>query len=404
MDLFDKIGSFQRAKELQAAGLYPYFRPIQSATGPEVIIDGRKVIMIGSNNYLGLTQHPKVLDAAVRAVEKYGSGCTGSRFLNGTIELHQELEERLARFTGKGAALLFSTGFQTNLGVISSIVGKDDIILSDRGNHASIVDGCRLSFGKTLKYRHNDMDELEGLLQQHGGKRGVLIVTDGVFSMEGDLADLPRIVELKKKYGARLMVDDAHGVGVMGENGRGTAEHFGVQDEVDLLMGTFSKSFASLGGFIAGDADVLHYIQHTSRELIFSASMPPSAVAVALAALDIIEGEPERRATLWRNVRKMKDAFVGLGLEIGGTESSVIPFVVGDDLKVFQVWRVLFEAGVFTNPVVAPAVEPGCGLLRTSYMATHTVEILDRVIEIVSRVGREAGLVKPEPAKAPLAR
>lgn len=404
MDLFDKVGSFHRAKELQAAGLYPYFRPIQSATGPEVIIDGRKVIMIGSNNYLGLTQHPKVKEAAIRAVEKYGSGCTGSRFLNGTIELHQELEERLARFTGKEAALLFSTGFQTNLGVLSSIVGKDDLILSDRGNHASIVDGCRLSFGKTLKYRHNDMDELERLLQQHAGRRGILIVTDGVFSMEGDLADLPRIVELKRKYGARLMIDDAHGIGVMGKNGRGTAEHYGVEDDVDLLMGTFSKSFASLGGFIAGAADVLHYIQHTSRELIFSASMPPAAVAVALAALDIIETEPERRATLWRNVRKMKEAFLGLGLDIGNTESSVIPFIVGDDLKVFQTWRMLFDAGVFTNPVVAPAVEPGCGLLRTSYMATHTVEILDRVIEIVSRVARESGLIKPKPAKAPVAR
>ncbi len=403
MDLFAKVPTFTRAKDLQAAGLYPYFLPIQSATGPEVTIDGRQVIMVGSNNYLGLTQHPKVKEAAIRAVEKYGSGCTGSRFLNGTIDLHQELEGRLARFAHKEATVLFSTGFQTNLGVISSIVGKDDIILSDRGNHASIVDGCRLSFGKTLKYRHGDMEDLEGLLQQVSGKAGVLIVTDGVFSMEGDLAELPRIVELKKKYGARLMVDDAHGIGVMGANGRGTAEHFGVEEDVDLIMGTFSKSFASLGGYIGGRADVIHYIQHTARELIFSASMPPSAVAVALAALDIIETEPERRATLWRNVRKMKKAFLDLGLDIGSTASSVIPFVVGDDLKVFHVWRSLFESGVFTNPVVAPAVEPGQGLLRTSYMATHTEEILDRVIEIVRRVGNEMALFRTERAKAPAA-
>jgi len=393
LSLFDKCGRFTRAREVQAAGIYPYFQPISATTANRVTIEGRELVMAGSNNYLGLTDHPRVKEAANDAVNRFGSGCTGSRFLNGTLDLHVDLEERLARFADKEAALTMSTGFQTNLGTISTLVAREDVILCDRENHASIIDGCRLSFGNMRKYRHNDMDELEGLLQREPPDRGKLIIVDGVFSMRGDLANIPRIVELAREYGANVIVDDAHGVGVMGEHGRGTAEHYGLNDEVDLVIGTFSKSFASLGGFVAGPEEVIHYIKHHARALIFSASITPASAAAALAALDVIEAEPERRARLWEVVAKMKTAFDSMGFDTDASDSPVIPLRVGSDIDTFRFWRALFDNGVFTNPVISPAVPPGEGLIRTSYMATHTDEDLDRVIEVVGNVGREFGLI-----------
>ncbi len=394
MDLFDKCKSFTRAREAMAAGYYPYFQPIESGAANEVVIRGKKVIMIGSNNYMGLTQDPRVKEAAVKAVQKYGSGCTGSRYLNGTLDIHVELEERLAAFMKREAALVFSTGMQTNLGTISAIAGKDDLIFGDRDNHASIVDACRLSFAKLVKFRHNDMNDLERLLERfkdHAG--GKLIVVDGVFSMGGDIVNLPRLVELARKYGARVMVDDAHSTGVLGANGRGTGEHFGLEDKVDIVMSTFSKSFASIGGFIAADEDVIHYIKHMARSFIFSASPPPAAVATVLACLDIIINEPERREKLWANVRKMKNGFQELGFNTGNSETPIIPIIIGDDMKTFLLWKRLFEDGVFTNPVVSPAVPPGMSLLRTSYMATHTDEELDIVLEKFKVHGKALGII-----------
>ncbi|MDZ7261527.1 MAG: aminotransferase class I/II-fold pyridoxal phosphate-dependent enzyme [candidate division KSB1 bacterium] len=393
MDLFDKCKSFTRAREAMAQGYYPYFKAIQSGASEEVIIDGRKLIMIGSNNYLGLTQDPRVKEAAIKAVKEFGSGCTGSRFLNGTLSLHEELEAKLAEFTQREAALVFSTGFQTNLGTIATLVGKDDIIIADRANHASIVDGCRLSFGKTIKFKHNDMNDLERVLKANQNSGGKLIVTDGVFSMEGDIINLPEVVRLAKKYGARVMVDDAHAIGVLGKHGRGTAEHFGLEDQVDIVMGTFSKSFASIGGFIAGDENVIHYIKHHSRALIFSASMPPAAVATVIAAVDILQKEPERLDRLWANVRKMKQGFDELGFDTGRSQSPIIPIIIGDDERTFYFWKLLFDNGIFANPAISPAVEPGRSLIRTSYMATHTPEILDRVLETFAKLGKQFGLI-----------
>lgn len=394
MDLFDKCKSFTRAREAMAAGYYPYFQPIESGAANEVVIKGKKVIMIGSNNYMGLTQDPRVKEAAIKAVQKYGSGCTGSRYLNGTLDIHVELEERLATFMKREAALVFSTGMQTNLGTVSAIAGKDDIIFGDRENHASIVDACRLSFARLVKFRHNDMDDLERLLERfkdHPG--GKLIVVDGVFSMGGDIVNLPRLVELARRYGARVMVDDAHSTGVLGANGRGTGEHFGREDQVHIVMSTFSKSFASIGGFIAADEDVIHYIKHVARSFIFSASPPPAAVATVLACLDIIIKEPERREKLWRNVHKMKNGFTELGFNTGNSETPIIPIIIGDDMKTFLLWKRLFEDGVFTNPVVSPAVPPGMSLLRTSYMATHTDEELDIVLEKFKVHGKALGII-----------
>ena len=395
-DLFQKCRNYTRHKEAEANGLYPYFKAIESGADAEVMIKGRKMIMIGSNNYLGLTTHPKVKEAAKKAVEKYGSGCTGSRFLNGTLDIHEELEHRLAKFIRKERALLFSTGFQTNLGTISTLVGKDDVILCDRMNHASIIDGCRLAFGRTIKFKHNDMEDLERVLNSPDVEDvagSVLVITEGVFSMEGDLGALPQIARLKKKYGYRILLDDAHGIGYMGPNGRSTAEHFGVEKETDLIMGTFSKSFASLGGFIAGPTESIDFIKHNARALIFSASMPPSAVATVLAAVDIMESEPQHRERLWRNVRKMQSAYRDLGFNIGRTESPVVPIIIGDFEKTLIFWRELFEAGVFVNPIISPAVPPDMCLLRTSYMATHTDEELDRVLEIMGRIGKKLGVL-----------
>jgi 8-amino-7-oxononanoate synthase len=395
-DLFQKCRNYTRHKEAVASGLYPYFKAIESGADAEVMIKGQRMIMIGSNNYLGLTTHPKVKEAAKKAIDKYGSGCTGSRFLNGTLDIHEELEARLARFVRKERALLFSTGFQTNLGTISTLVGKDDVILCDRMNHASIIDGCRLAFGRTIKFKHNDMGDLERVLnspevEETGG--AVLVITEGVFSMEGDLGTLPQIVRLRKEYGFRFLLDDAHGIGYMGPNGRSTAEHFGVEKETDLIMSTFSKSFASLGGFIAGPVDAIDFIKHNARALIFSASMPPPAVATVLAALDIMEQEPQHRERLWRNVRRMHTAYRDLGFNIGRTESPVVPIIIGDFEKTLVFWKDLFEAGVFANPIVSPAVPPHMCLLRTSYMATHTDEELDRVLEIMGRTGKKLGVI-----------
>ena len=392
-DIFTKCKNYTRHKEVQKKGFYPYFKPIESGAGAEVTIDGKKMIMIGSNNYLGLTQHPKVKEAAKKAIDRYGSSCTGSRFLNGTLDMHEELEYRLAKFMNKEKTLVFSTGFQTNLGTISTLVSKDDYILSDRMNHASIVDGCRLSFGTTMKYRHNDMRHLESILMSIDNGAGLLIVTDGVFSMEGDVANIPEIVQLKKKYNARLMVDDAHGIGVMGKKGAGTAEHFGLDRDVDLVMGTFSKSFASLGGFIAGSEAAIDYIKHHARTLIFSASMPPSNVAAVLAALDIIEREPERRKRLWAITYKMHKSFKDMGFNIGNTQTPIIPLIIGEVEKTFMFWKMLFEAGIFVNPIISPAVPSDQSLLRTSYMATHTDRTLDRVLVVFEKIGKKLRVI-----------
>ena len=395
-DLFEKCINFTRADEVKAAGLYPYFQPISSAPGNEVIINGKKMIMIGSNNYLGMTNDPRVKEAAAEAALKYGSGCTGSRYLNGTLDLHVELEERLAKFTKREAALVFSTGFQSNLGAISCIVGKNDAVVIDRGDHASIVEACRLSYGKTYKFAHNNMEDLDrvlGNLYNNGFRGGVLVVVDGVFSMEGDIIDLPNLVKVAKKHGARIMIDDAHAVGVLGKGGRGTAEHYDLIDKIDIQMGTFSKSFASIGGFIAASSNTINFIKHHSRELIFSASLPPSSTAAVLKVLDIIETEPERIQNLWKNAHKMHTEFRRLGFDIGATQTPIVPVMVGEDMNCFAFWKALFEEGIFTNPAISPAVPPGHALLRTSYTATHTDKHLDRVLEVFEKIGKKIGII-----------
>lgn len=396
LNIFDKCYSFTDADDVKKTGLYPYFRPIQSPPGDEVIVDGKKCIMIGSNNYLGLVNHPKVKEASAAAAMKFGSGCTGSRFLNGTLDLHLELEDRLAKFMNKEAVQVFSTGFQTNLGVISSLVVKGDAAIIDRQVHACIVDGCRLSYGKVYKFAHNDMDDFKKVIANVRNivKGGILVVVDGVFSMEGDIINLPELVKTAKEYDARILVDDAHGVGVMGKTGAGTAQHFGLGDEVDLTMGTFSKSFASLGGFVAGDAKVIDFIQHSARSLIFSASIPPSNAAAVIAALDIIEAEPERIENLWKNARRMKKEFNNLGFDTGHSETPIIPIVIGEDMEAFTFWKALYDNGIFTNPVISPAVPPGQAMIRTSYTATLTDEHLDKVVEVMSKVGKASGLIK----------
>ncbi len=391
-DLFEKCRTFTTAKEVMAAGFYPYFHVVESAQDPEVIVEGRKMIMLGSNNYLGLTNHPKVKEAAIEAVRKYGSGCAGSRFLNGTLDIHVELEDKLATFFRKDAALTFSTGYQTNLGIIASLAGKDDVVVIDKLDHASIIDACRLSFAEIKKFRHNDMRSLDFVLNECGD-RGKLVVVDGVYSMEGDIAPLPDIVKVCKKYGARLMVDDAHGIGVLGKTGRGTAEHFGLEKEVDVIMGTYSKSLASIGGFVVADEDVIHYMKHPSRPLIFSASPPPASVAAVIAALDIIDREPERRERLWHNTNKMMKAFKQMGFDTGVAETPIIPLMMGEMERAFMMWKILGNEGVFANPVVPPAVPQGRCMIRTSYMATHTDEMLDRVLGIVEQAGKQLGVI-----------
>jgi len=392
MDIFEKCFAFTTAKEAIKKGFYPYFIPLTENEGTVVEYKGHKLIMCGSNNYLGLTTHPKVKEAACRATEHFGTSCTGSRFLNGTLEFHEQLERELADWVGKEAALVFSTGMQANLGTVSAIVGSKDIVVLDKDDHASIVDGARLSYGKIERYRHNDMNHLERVLKSLPEDAGKIIIVDGLFSMEGDLAPLPEIVPLAKKYGARLMVDDAHGMGVTG-GGHGTSHHFGVTKDVDLIMSTFSKSFASLGGFIAGDSDVVHYIKHFARSLIFSASIPPGNAAAALAALQVMREEPDRIERVNKIGDRMRRGFKELGFDIGSSVTPVIPILIGSDEKTFLTWKLLFEAGVFVNPVISPAVSPGRQLLRTSYMATHTDDQLDTVLEIFSRIGKQVGLI-----------
>ncbi len=392
MDIFEKCREYSAAREMKAAGLYPYFLPLEDTEGTEVTIDGRKVLMIGSNNYLGLTTDPRVRQAAIDAVNQFGTSCTGSRFLNGTLALHQELEDRLADYVGKEAALVFSTGYQVNLGVISSVVGRGEVVVTDKDDHASIVDGCKLSYGTVRRFNHNDMSHLARVLEMTEEESGRMVVVDGVYSMGGDLAPLPEMIPICQKNDARLMVDDAHSLGVMG-GGRGTAAHFGVADQVDLIMGTFSKSFASLGGFIAGDADVIHYIQHHARSLIFSASMPAPNAAAVLAALEIMKTEPERIDNLWRVSERMRSGLQEMGFNTGVSVTPIIPIIIGGMEQTFTAWKMCFERGIYTNAVVSPAVPPEMCLLRTSYMATHTDEQIDRALDVIGDVGRELGLI-----------
>lgn len=390
MDLFEKCENFTAAKEVMKAGMYPYFHALSSRQDTVVEIEGRRTIMLGSNNYMGLTSDERVIGAAAEALRQFGTGCSGSRFLNGTLILHDELEKELADFVNKEAALTFSTGFQTNLGILSCIAKPQDFIISDKENHASIVDGCRLAFSKTIRYRHSDMDDLKKKLEYVPEGSGKLIVTDGVFSMGGDIANLPDIVELASKYGARVMVDDAHGLGMIGKNGRGTANYFGLEDETDIIMGTFSKSLASLGGYIAAKESVIHYVKHNSRPFIFSASTPPSSCAAALEALRIMSNEPERTERLKENGDYMRMKFRQAGIPIGNSETAIIPVMTYDSMRTFKLHHMLLMEGVYVNPVIAPAVAEGECLLRTSYTATHTKEQLDEAAAIFEKVFAQA--------------
>lgn len=393
MDIFAKCQAFQdRVRAAKAQHKYFYFRTIRSAQGPEIIVDGRKMIMLGSNNYLGLTSDPRVKEAAIEAVKKYGVGCAGSRLLNGTLDIHEALEEQIAQFFKKEAAIVFSTGMQANLGCIQALVTPDSIAILDKFDHASIVDGCRLSLGTFKRYPHNNMAALEKILKSEPEK-GKLIIVDGLFSMEGDLAKLPEIVSLAHKYGARVMVDDAHGIGVMGGNGRGTAEHFGLEDKVDIIMGTFSKSLATIGGFIASSKEVIDYVKHVGRALLFSASLAPPLVAAASRAIKIIQEEPERRERLWKNAYKWLNGLKSLGFDTGMSTTPIVPVIVGDEEKVFEACCYLEENGVFVSPVVPPAVPPGRSLLRTSVMATHTDSHLERALEVFEKAGKKLGII-----------
>ena len=392
MDIFDKAYNFTQARIAQAAGLYPFFIPIQNSEGTEALIDGRRLLMFGSNNYLGLTMDPRVRQAGIDAIKEFGPSCTGSRLANGTLELHLELEGRLADFVGKEAALVFSTGYQVNLGAISCLMSKGDFIITDKEAHASIVDASMFSIAELRRFGHNDVDHLERVLKGLDPEAGKLLVVDGVYSVSGDLAPLPELIELCKKYKVRFMVDDAHSIGVMGK-GRGTAAHFGVTDDVDLIMGTFSKSFASVGGFIAGDETVIHYIQHYARSMVFSAAIPPSNAAVALAALDIIENEPEHNERLCKHAEPMRSGLNDLGFNTGTSVTPIIPIIIGELETTLLAWKRSFEEGAYTNCFIPPGVPEGSSLLRTSYIATHTDDQIDRGLEIFEKVGLELGLI-----------
>lgn len=392
--LQQKLAAYDAPQKAKEAGVYPYFRPISSEQNTEVLMNGKKVLMFGSNSYMGLTNHPKVIEAAVEATKKYGTGMAGSPFLNGTLDIHKELEAKLAAYVGKEDAMIYSTGFGVNLGVISTLTGREDYIILDEQDHASIIDGRRLSFSNYLKYRHNDMESLEAQLKKCDPDKVKLIVTDGVFSMEGDVANLPEIVRLAKKYNATVMVDEAHGIGVFGEGGRGTCNHFGVTDDVDLIMGTFSKSFASLGGFIATDSVITNFLRHHSRSYIFTASITPASTAAASAALDIIINEPERQKHLWDITHYALDNFRAMGCEIGNTSTPIIPLFIRDDYKTFHVTRDLLDEGVFVNPVVTPAVAPHDTLIRYSLMATHTKEQVTRSLEAIQKVFKKYDIIK----------
>ncbi|HLT41285.1 MAG TPA: pyridoxal phosphate-dependent aminotransferase family protein [Sphingobacteriaceae bacterium] len=387
--LYDRVAAFKDANSIKERGLYPYFRSIESAQDTEVIINGSKVLMFGSNSYLGLTNHPKIKQAAKDAIDKYGTGCAGSRFLNGTLDIHLELEERLAAYVGKEASVLFSTGFQVNLGVISCLLDRNDYLILDESDHASIIDGSRLSFSRTIKYSHNDMDDLRKKLGRLPEEAAKLIVVDGIFSMEGDLVNLPEIVKIAEEFGANIMIDDAHSLGVIGKNGSGTASHFGLTDQVDLIMGTFSKSLASLGGFIAADKETIEFVKHRARSLMFSASMPPASVASVIAALDIIEAEPERITKLWENTNYSKKLLLEAGFDIGPTESPILPVYIRDNDKTFKITNILHNNGIFVNPVVSPAVASNDSLIRFSLMATHTFEQIEEAVDKLTKAYNE---------------
>jgi 8-amino-7-oxononanoate synthase len=391
--LFEKCRQFTKADEYKALGLYPYFKPISESEDTLVVIEGKKRIMLGSNNYLGLTHHPKVLEAASRALHRYGSGCTGSRFLNGTLDLHSQLESALAEFLGKEDCLVFSTGYNANLGLISALVGRNDVVYLDKLDHASIVDGAKMAYGETERFNHGNLAQLDRKLAAEANGHGALIIVDGVYSMEGDIADVPGLTKVARKHGAAFAVDDAHSLGVLGPKGDGTAAHFGMTDEVDIIAGTFSKSLASIGGFVAGSTNVINYLRHHSRPLIFTASLPPSNTAGVLAALEVIRTDSERRDQLWANTRRLHQGFRELGFDIGPTETPIVPVLIGPLDRTFIMWRKLYDAGVFTNPVAPPAVPPSQCRLRTSLMATHTFEQIDFALDAFASIGRELGVI-----------
>ncbi len=396
MDLFEKCYNFTRADDVKAAGVYPYFRAIEANEGPVVKIEGRQIIMAGSNNYLGLTAHPKVREAAINAIKDYGTGCSGSRYLTGTLDLHIRLEEKLADFLGKEAVLLFATGYQTAQGIIPTLVSKGDYIISDKDNHACIVAANLMAkggFAEFKRYKHNDMEDLERVLKNIPVDAAKLVASDGVFSTTGEIVELPKLVELCKKYNARILIDDAHSTGVIGKGGRGTASEFGLDKDVDMVMGTFSKTFASLGGFVGGEERVINYIKHNSPALIFSASPTPASVAAADAALDILIAEPERITNLIRNAQKMREGFKNLGFRVIDSRTAIVPVVLGEDDLVFMFWRKLFDAGVFVNAFISPGVPPGMAMLRTSFMATHEDKQLDRILELFGDIGKEMGII-----------
>ncbi len=393
VSLFDKCLAYTKADEVKAIGLYPYFKPISESEDTVVVIEGQRRIMLGSNNYLGLTHHPRVLEAASRALHTYGSGCTGSRFLNGSLDLHVQLERALAEFLGKDDCIVFSTGYGANLGLISGILGRNEIVFLDKQDHASIVDGAKLSFGTTERFQHQNYASLERLLQRHDPARGRLVVVDGIYSMEGDIADVPELVRLCRKYGAALAIDDAHSLGVLGPQGDGTAAHFGMVDDVDIIVGTFSKSLASVGGFIAGSERVINYLRHHSRPFIFTAALPPANTAGVLAALEVMKREPERRERLWHNTRRLSSGLRSLGYDIGPTVTPIVPVLIGPLDRTLIMWRRMFDAGVFTNPVVPPAVPQAQCRLRTSLMATHTDEQIDFCLDAFARIGKELGAI-----------
>ena len=389
-----KLAKYQEPQKAKAAGIYPYFRAISSEQDTEVLINGKKVLMFGSNCYTGLVNHPKIKEAAIEAIKKYGTGCAGSPFLNGTLDIHKQLEARLAAYVGKEDAMIYSTGFEVNLGVVSCLTGREDYILWDEQDHASIIEGRRLSFSNSLKYKHNDMASLENQLKKCAPDKVKLIVTDGVFSMEGDVAKLPEIVALAKKYDASVMVDEAHGIGVFGRGGRGTCDHFGVTNDVDLIMGTFSMSFASLGGFIACDKEITNFLRHHSRSYIFTASITPASTAAVSAALDIMESEPERQENLWKVTDYALQGFKNMGCEIGHTETPIIPLYIRDNNQTFLITHELFEEGIFVNPVVSPAVAPNDTLIRFSLMATHTVDQVDIALDKIHKIFKRHNLIK----------
>ncbi len=393
IQLFEKCRQFTKAREIQAAGLYPYFKPISDSEDTTVVIEGRRRIMLGSNNYLGLTHHPKVLEAAGRALSRYGSGCTGSRFLNGTLDLHGQLESALAEFLGKEDCLIFSTGYQANLGLISGLIGRGELVYLDKLDHASIVDGAKMSYGDTLRFQHGDLAGLDRMIERTRNTRGAMIVVDGVYSMEGDIANVPELVRIARRHGVALALDDAHSLGVLGPNGDGTAAHFGMTDEVDLIAGTFSKSLASIGGFVAGSENVIHFLKHHSRPLIFTASLPPANTAGVLAALEVLRSEPQRREALWANTRRLQKGLRDLGYNIGETDTPIVPVLIGPMDTTLVFWHKLFNAGVFTNPVMPPAVPPSQCRLRTSVMATHSFDQLDFCLEQFAGIGKGLGVI-----------